>query len=74
MKKTRVMLTSAPGALVKKTNIEILHQELLKNGMFNFLKVKTMLFSSKSQHDPKNKLQFSKYRTLISFIEKDKSN
>lgn len=36
----REMLTSAPGALVKETNIEILYWEVWKSCIFHFLKVK----------------------------------
>jgi len=39
------MLTSALSALVKKINIEIMHWKLVKSGIFNFMKVKKLLFS-----------------------------
>jgi len=42
------MLTSAPGALVKETNTEILHWEVMKSGMFHFTKVKKLLFLMKN--------------------------
>jgi len=37
------MLTSAPGALVKEINMETLHWEMMKSGMFHFRKVKKLL-------------------------------
>jgi len=41
------MLTCAPGALVKETNIDNLHWEVMKSGMFHFMKVKKLLFLMK---------------------------
>jgi len=41
------MLTSALRALVKKINIEIMHWKLVKSGMFNFMKVKKLVFLMK---------------------------
>jgi len=43
----REMLTSALRALVKETNLEVLHWEMIKCGMFHFIKVKKVLFLMK---------------------------
>ena len=38
------MLTIVPGALVKETNLEVLHWEMMKYEMFHFIKVKSYCF------------------------------
>ena len=38
------MLASAPGTLVKETNMKTLHWKMMKNEMFHFMKVKKLLF------------------------------
>jgi hypothetical protein len=43
------MLTSVLKTLVKKINIEIMHWKLVKSVMFNFIKVKNLLFLIKKK-------------------------
>jgi len=43
--KLREMITSALRTVVKKINIEIMHWKLVKSWMFNFMKVKIVVFN-----------------------------
>ena len=44
------MLKSALRALVKRTNLEMLYWEVVKNDRFDFLKVKKLLNSMQTNH------------------------